>query len=150
MPLMVDGHAANVVVYGRDEGGVFASDKDAFHAWVERDGWLVDLMSPIMGVALCEAGRDWQAPRRMLQKRLADGKASPGEIQCVGEFYVGHDRALTKSLIDSQGVHFTDLLSVCQAWFRRPPKPLKDLALGDSNAAARKLVPRAPSIEGVW
>ena len=147
---MVDEQKANVVVYGRDEGGVFVNDKQAFHAWVECDGWLIDFMSPIMGVALRADGRDWHVPRRMLQKRLAERKGSLGEIQHLGDFYLSHDRDLTESLIDSQSVQFTDLLNVCQAWFRRPPKPLKELAMGDSHAGTKKLVIRAPSIDGIW
>ena len=57
MALMVDEQKANVVVYGRDEGGVFVNDTEAFHAWVECEGWLIDFMSPIMGVAMREDGR---------------------------------------------------------------------------------------------
>lgn len=150
MALMVDEQKANVVVYGRDEGGVFVNDTEAFHAWVECEGWLIDFMSPIMGVAMREDGRDWKVPRRMLQKRLSDQKGSLREIQHLGDFYVGHDRSLTESLIDSQNIQLSDLLNVCQAWFRRPPKPLKELAMGDSHAGTRKLVLRAPSIDGVW
>jgi hypothetical protein len=52
MALMVDEQKANVVVYERDEGGAFVNDKEAFHAWVECEGWLIDFMSPIKGVAL--------------------------------------------------------------------------------------------------
>lgn len=150
MALMVDEQKANVVVYGREEDGVFVSGREAFHAWVECDGWLIDFMAPIMGVGLREDGHDWNVPRRMLQKRLADGKASPGEIQHEGEFFIGHDRALAESLIDGQSVQFHDLMNVCLKWFRKPPKPLKSIAMADSQGPTKTLVARAPSIEGFW
>jgi hypothetical protein len=150
MALMVDEQNANVVVYGREEDGVFLSDKDAFHAWVECDGWLIDFMAPIMGVAMREDGRDWHVPSRMLQKRLTDGKASMSDIQHVGEFYVGHDRLLAESLIENQSVQFGDLMNVCLTWFRRPPRLLKKIALADSHSPTKTLVVRAPSIDGVW
>lgn len=150
MALMLDEHKANVAIYGRVEDGVFLNDKNAFHAWVECDGWLIDFMAPIMGVALHEDGHGWHAPRRMLQKRLADRKSSIGEIQHVGEFFISHDRSLTESLIDGQSVQFGDLMKVCLAWFRRPPKPLKDVALADSHGQTKTLVVRAPSIDRVW
>jgi hypothetical protein len=87
MELMVDEQRANVVVYGREENGIFVNNEKAFHAWVECDGWLIDFMAPVMGVALRQDGVDWPVPRRMLQKRLADRKNSLGEIQHVGDFF---------------------------------------------------------------
>lgn len=150
MALMVDEKRANVVVYGRDEDGVFVNEKKAFHAWVECDGWLIDFMAPIMGVALRQDGVDWPVPRQMLQKRLIDRKNSPGEIQHIGEFFASHDHALTESLIDGQSVQFFDLMKACMAWYRRPPKPLKEIALADSHGPTKKLTLRAPSIDGVW
>ena len=86
----------------------------------------------------------------MLQKPLRQGQQDPRAIQHEGEFYVRHDAALTERLLDWQGVQFADLTRVCQAWFRSPPKPLKDVALGDSHGPARGLVLRAPPIEGAW
>lgn len=150
MALMVDEQRANVVVYGRDENGVFVNDEKAFHAWVECDGWLIDFMAPIMGVALRQDGVDWHVPRRMLQKRLSDRKDSLGEVQHVGEFFASHDHALTELLIDGQSVQFLDLMNACTAWYRRPPKPLKQIALADSHGPTKKLTLRAPSIDGVW
>lgn len=150
MALMVDEQRANVVVYGRDENGIFVNDEKAFHAWVECDGWLIDFMAPIMGAALRQDGIDWPIPRRMLQKRLDNRKSILGEIQHVGEFFASHDHALTDSLIEDQSVQFFDLMNVCLTWFRRPPKPLKEIALADSHGPTRKLTLRAPSIDGVW
>ncbi len=148
--MMVDEQKAHVVVYGRDEAGVFVSDKDAFHAWVECDGWLIDFMAPIMGIALRADGRNWSVPRRMLQKRLSERKATLGDIQHAGDFFASHDSALADSLLDRQGVQFSDLMNACMAWYRRPPKPLKDIALADSHGPTKRLVARAPSIDGVW
>lgn len=150
MALMVDEQRANVVVYGRNENGVFLNDEKAFHAWVECDGWLVDFMAPIMGVALRQDGVDWHVPRRMLQKRLSDRKNSLSEVQHVGEFFANHDHALTESLIDDQSVQFSDLMNACMVWYRRSPKPLKEIALADSHGPTKKMTLRAPSIDGVW
>jgi hypothetical protein len=150
MAMMVDEPNANVLVYGRDEGGTFVSDDKAFHAWCQCDGWLIDFMAPLMGMALQADGVTWNVPRRMLQKRLEERKETLSAIQHLGDFYAAHDAALTESLIDSQPIQFEDLTKVCLAWYRRPPKPLKELMMGDSHAATKKLVIRAPAIEGVW
>jgi hypothetical protein len=150
MAMMVDEQSSNVVVYGRNQDGAFVNDEKAFHAWCQCDGWLIDFMAPIMGTALREDGVTWNVPRRMLQKRLEDQKDNLSEIQHVGDFFTMHDRSLTEALIDGQSIQFEDLTNICLTWFRRPPKPLKELAMGDTHAAPKKLMARAPTIEGVW
>jgi len=150
MAMMVNEAGSNVLLYGREENGTFVSDTDAFHAWVECDGWLVDFMAPIMGVSLRADGHKWPVPRRMLQKRLEDRQAGPGHIQRLGEFYARHDAALTEALIDKQSVMFSDLTRIALAWFRRPPKPLNDVGMADTRGATKRLVARAPSIDGAW
>lgn len=150
MALMVDEANANVVVYGREEDGRFIGDDDAFHAWIQCDGWLIDFMAPIMGDSLRADGGQWDVPRRMLQKPLQERMEDPRAIQHVGEFYAHHDAALAERLLDRQGVQFGDLMRVCQAWFRRPPEPPRDIMLGDTHGQPRKLVLRAPAIEGAW
>lgn len=151
MALMVDETKANVVVYGRLEEGQWVYDADGFHAWVECNGWLVDFMAPIMGMALEEDGASFGVPRNMLQKPLADRKFDPKAIQHVGEFYCQSDKTLAESVLDSQGVEFTDLLNVCVTWFRKPSKALPPIALGGTDEKNPKpLVLKAPSIMGVW
>jgi hypothetical protein len=151
MALMVDEQKANVVVYGREENGEWVYDSNGFHAWVECNGWLIDFMAPIIGAALKEDGVNFQVPRKMLQKALADGKYHLREIQHVGEFYCFGDRALAESLIDEQEEEFADLLKICVTWFRKPPKALPAIALGGTDVHTPELlILRAPSIDGVW
>jgi hypothetical protein len=149
MGMMVDRKSSTVAMYGR-MGDRPESDRQAFHAWVECQGWLIDFMAPIMGMALKEDGHPVNVPRQMLQKPLAEQKASVHDLQRVGDFYLEHDSALAETLIDSQSPGSIDLANVCLTWFRRPPSALKELALGDSHGKPKKLVLRAPSIVGVW
>lgn len=150
LALMVDEETANVVAYGREESGLFVSDKNAFHAWVECDGWLIDFMAPIMGVTLKDDGRDNTIPRRMLQKSLAEREATLSSIHHAGEYFIERDAKLVADLLDSQGVQFADLLNICLAWFRKPPEPLAPLAMGDSHGVTKPLIAHAPSIDGAW
>lgn len=149
MALMVEDNSTTVV-YGRQEDGFVEYDRESFHAWIECDGWLIDFMAPIMGTAVRQDGRDWIIPRKMLQKRLDLAKPSLAELARSGDFFIEHDRALADSLIDRQPVQFHDLLNICSTWFRRPPKKLESLSMGDSQAGVRKLVLCAPSVSGVW
>ena len=149
MGMMVDEKSSSIAMYGRMGEGP-ESDRLAFHAWVECQGWLIDFMAPIMGVAFKEDGQALNVPKWMLQKPLAEQKANINDLQQVGDFYLEHDSALAESLIDSQSAGSIDLANVCLSWFRRPPSALKELALGGNQGKPKKLVLRAPSIEGVW
>lgn len=148
--LMVNEEHAQVVVYGRGRDGFFVGESDAFHAWVQCDGWMIDFMAPIIGEAIREDGHNWTVPSRMLQKRVDEGKLAVGDIQHAGEFCLSPDPKLAEELIDRLSLGSTELLKVCQAWFRRPPKSLKNLAMGDSQGSPKNLVLRAPSIVGAW
>ena len=150
MALMVNEADSKVVVYGRQENDTFVVDEQGFHAWVECNGWLVDFMAPIMGMALMEDGHAMKVPRRMLQKPLAAGKGALAEIEHEGDFYIDHEKSLAESILDSQGTQYGDLLHVCRTWFSRPPKQLRQIAIADSHGPTKRLVAQAPSIDGVW
>ena len=149
MGMMVDEKSSTVAMYGRMGDGP-ESDGQAFHAWVECQGWLIDFMAPIMGMAFKEDGHPLDVPRWMLQKPLTERKSDINELQRVGDIYLEHDSALAESLLDSQSAGSIDLAEVCTAWFRRPPRALKEMALGDSHGKPKQLVLRAPSIDSVW
>lgn len=150
MAMMLDPATSTVMFYGRKQEDEYAADGDAFHAWVECNGWLIDFMAPIMGLALREDGHRMVVPSLMLQKRLVDAKPSPHHLEDAGDFFICHDRALTEELVSHQPIAFEDLSQVCLAWFKKPPKPLPKMALGDSHGSAKPLVARAPSISGAW
>lgn len=151
MALMVDEATANVVVYGRQEGDGWAYDSEGFHAWVECEGWLIDFMAPIMTVALKEVGASFNVPRKMLQKRLEDRQPHLEAIQRQGEFFCANDPTIANDVLDSQGLMFQDLVGICMAWFRKPPKPLPSIGMGGTGIEAPKqLVLKAPAIIGVW
>lgn len=151
MALMVDVLTSTVVVYGRQDGGEWIYDSSGFHAWVQCEGWLIDFMAPIMGTALKEDGFAARLPRNMLQKPLAEGKPSPQDIQRAGEFFCHHDSAVAESVLDSQPAGFSDLIEVCRAWYRKPPKTLPPMGMGGTGGEVPiMLTLKAPSIQGVW
>lgn len=145
MALRVDEQQPNVVIYGRNENGCFQSDEKAFHAWVECNGWLIDFMAPILGVAIRKANANWSVPSRMLQKNLADGKNSLGEILHAGDFLVGHNTELANLVFDSQAARFFQLMEICVDNYRKLPEPHKITVSADTLRLSR-----APLLEGVW
>lgn len=56
MGMMVNEKSSTVAMYGRMGDGP-ESDGQAFHAWVECQGWLIDLTAPAMGLAFKEDRR---------------------------------------------------------------------------------------------
>ncbi|MBP0598844.1 DUF2026 family protein [Herbaspirillum sp. LeCh32-8] len=151
LALVVDGRTPpNTVIYGRQEDGCFQIDSDAFHAWVECDGWLIDFMAPIMNISLREDGCDWDIPRKMLQKRLTSKKQHLSELNQEGDFFIDHDSSLAESLIDEQPEQFADLLGVCVSWFKRPPQPLPKVGMMDNYGTVTYLSAAAPEIEAAW
>lgn len=149
--LMTEERKRTIAVFGRlvGEGDDLGCDTDAFHAWVECDGWLLDFMAPIIGVAMREDGQP-EAPRWMLQKPLSEGKASPRSIQHAGEFFAWHDESLARQIFDLQPLAFGDLIETCLAWYRKPPRLLPEVALASDDGSNRKLTLRAPAIVGRW
>lgn len=150
MALMVNEKNASVLTYGREMDGEWVADSKAFHAWIECDGWLIDFMAPIMGVAAKEDGAGFTVPRRMLQKRLEEVYPSPRHLQCAGDVFIDSDPALGNALFSSQPALAGDLQHACEVWFRKPPKSMAPMGLGDSHGAPKMLRLQAPSIEGVW
>ena len=147
---MVDNHDAKVVVYGREEKGALVNDKHAFHACVECEGWLIDFMSPTIGVALNVELPRLKVLRLMLQRPLSEGKGSIGGIKQAGDFFISHDATLTNSLLDNQPAQFEDLVSACLVWYCKPPKRMKDMVLADRRGVSKKLIARPPSVNGAW
>lgn len=150
MALMVDVPSSTVMVYGRQENGEWTYDADGFHAWVQCDGWLIDFMSPIMGVAFKEDGSKLDVPRNMLQKRLEDRCRSVQDVQNAGEFFFHHDSSVAEAVLDSQPVEFNDLLKVCLMWYQKPPMTMPPMGMGGTSAAPILLSLKAPSIQGEW
>jgi len=151
MALMVDEAKANVVVYGRLDGDEWVYDSKGFHAWVECEGWLIDFMAPIMGIAFKEDGATFNVSSKMLQKPLDERQPHLHAIQRQGEFFCVCDPAVASEVLNSQGPLYQDLVGICMAWFRKPPKPLPSMLLGGTHIdAPRPLVLKAPAIIGVW
>jgi hypothetical protein len=143
-------HPDRVLYFGRREGDQLAADGDAFHAWVEVDGYAIDFMAPLFTDVAQEEG--WpRVPRRMFQRPLVTMKALD-EITEPGDFMLQHDQQTASEIIDHFGAraaHF-DLMKVCQAWFEKPPRQLRPMAMGNSDGGRTMLTLRAPAIEGAW
>lgn len=126
------------------ENDVVASDNRFFHAWIECNGVVIDLMAPIFRENLLKKIPDTKLrlPRKMFQKPKSEMANSPFELEREGDFYLEVNPALTNDLINSfmARADNRDLADLCCQWFKPTPKPiLPELGL-NSNVGIRKVM----------
>lgn len=136
-----------------EDAQAVASNHDAFHTWVQCDGYAIDFMAPVFQELLAAAGHALPVPRNMFQKDLGRMSASATALAATGDFFLAPNLELTRELLQQfMGKKaLTNLSQVCIDWYRKPPKALPDdLALqGEEGEVSRiRLIPTA--IDGVW
>ena len=77
----------------------FTHSADGFHSWIEADGWLIDLTSPLLPEYAYEANLG-VPPRRMLQRPLTEEAPSPFELSQERPYYLSADREFTAERVD--------------------------------------------------
>ena len=136
-----------------EDGQSVASDKDAFHAWVQCDGYAIDFMAPLFQELLSSAGHPLPVPRRMFQKDLGRMCSGVQALSVPGDFYLAPDLALTRELLQQFMAKkaLTNLSQLCQEWFRKPPKAMPDdLALQGADGEISRISLQPTAIDGVW
>ena len=136
-----------------DDAQVVSSNHDAFHTWVQCDGYAIDFMAPVFQELLAAAGHAVPVPRRMFQKDLGRMSSSATALAAPGDFFLAANLELTRELLQQFMAKkaLTNLSQVCMEWYRKPPKAMPDdLALqgGDGEVSRIRLNPVA--IDGVW
>lgn len=151
--------AANFVMAFTDtdafENDEIASHNKAFHAWIECDGFVVDLMAPIFRENIISRVPDTKLrlPRKMFQKPKAAMAESPFELNKEGDFYLQTNPELTMEL------HRTfmgraqngDLVDVCRHWFKRTPKTIPaELEMGSNDGIVTRMRLVVTELVGKW
>lgn len=137
------------------ENDVVASDNKFFHAWIECNGVVIDLMAPIFRENLLKKIPDskLRLPRKMFQRPKSEMANSPFELVREGDFYLQVNPALTNELIklfmsrDENG----DLADVCRSWFKPTPKPiLSELGLASNDGTQKVMRLEKLELVGKW
>ena len=125
--------------FKRTEDGTITTGLDAFHAWIECDGWLIDLMAPnyresMIGVKPIaigyEEGEVPQAsvpPRKMLLKPVNRTEGTFDDMKKSGDCVFVPDREVTTSIIDKafERPQFGDILNIAASWHRPVPEKMQ-------------------------
>lgn len=142
-----------VPTFGTVEGNELTCASDAFHCWVECDGFVIDFMAPIFQESFRASGHNCNIARRMFQRRLEHMAPNLEGLTREGAFLLRPDTALAQSVIN----HFsakhtnTDLANICLYWYKRPPKRIAEsLDMRDDLGDITKLMLHGPEVTGVW
>lgn len=142
----------SVLVFGKIVDGILVSDSEGFHFWIQTESHVIDFMAPIFGKSIDSKGFNKPIPRKMFQRSINDEAVSPNDLSATGDYYTSPNPELTDEMIDKfLGRHFnTDLLLACDSWFKKHPKKMEDMSLGDDTGRIHKLQLSGPSLTGAW
>src|SRR5450830_1881828 len=155
---LVSKDGSGALSFGTLDGDQIASNSDAFHCWVQCDGYVLDLMAPVFPELLAAAGHPIAVPRHMLQKDLTRMTTSPHALSAAGDFYLEPNLALTRELLQQfmNKPALSNLSQVCMEWYQKPPRELgTDLVMqgeimqGEATEGTRIKLSRL-QITGAW
>lgn len=137
------------------EQGLLGSHGDAFHAWVECEGVMIDFLAPLFRENLLSKHPDskLRIPRKMFQKPFTAMSASPFALGKEGDFYLLVNKTLTNEMIrDFMSIAENgDLAHTCLTWYKPSPKPLLSQLGLASNDGTKRIMKLAPTeLIGKW
>ena len=142
-----------VLLLGKPELGSFVADPDAFHCWIDIDGWTVDLAAPLFDEMAPIERKDGPIKPFMFQKPSSGSARAPNELNAPGAYLHVADLHLTNSLLShfsSMQAH-SDLITICAQWYTRPPKKMAlSVAVGNQHGAVTEVQLSNMRVEGAW
>lgn len=140
----------DVIVFGEEAETGFTGEKEAFHSWIEVDGWVLDFMAPVF--SQLNNGRS-SIPPRMFQKPLEKMSSSPFDLAGPGDFYLEASSASTAKhmsiLTESQA--YKDLAIICSRWFRKAPKRMPPkIGIADGKGSQNSVSLDGRNLVGAW
>lgn len=140
----------DALLFAEESEGQITGYLDAFHCWVEVEGWVIDFMAPAF-----KDIKELQCkiPSLMFQKRASEMVGSLTELRKKGDFYL-------ESTIESTAKHmkvlgtkkaYQDLAEICVQWYSKPPKKIHPfIGIEDQNGKRNKVSLAGYSVVGAW
>lgn len=150
---MVDAKTSLVATFGKIEEDMLIATPEAFHCWVQCDGFAIDFMAPVFRENLQAAGISHATPRRMFQRPLAAMASTADELTSDGAFSLFPDQERTQAMIQNFEATASsgDLANVCTHWYRRPPKYIAEtMDMANDLGKVIRLKLHGPEVAGVW
>ncbi len=107
------------------------SSPEAFHCWIECEGYVIDFTAPVFRESLSEVGQQLQIPRKMFQRPLSKMAKSWTELNSAGDFWLTPNVELTaialRRFLEKPAP--SDLANVCLHWFKKNSKTPESLSM---------------------
>ena len=150
---LISEDSSGALSFGVLDGDKVDSNSDAFHCWVQCDGYVLDFMAPVFQELLAAAGHPIAVPRQMFQKDLTRMSASPAELKSQGDFRLEPNLSLTRDLLQQfmNKQALNNLSQVCVDWYQKPPKELgTDLVMKSEDGEGTRIKLSRLQITGAW
>ena len=122
------------------------------HCWIHVDGWHIDFMAPLFP-EVAKLGDMPPCNRMQFCKPISLGKDHPNDLQQAGDFFALPDKERTLSVVDelAKKPANADLMSICCAWFRKPPVKMQEsILIGKGNQGPSSVHFSRIQITGSW
>jgi hypothetical protein len=138
--------------FQRDE---LHSHSEAFHAWIECNGVVIDLLAPLFRENLLSLQPDSQLriPRKMFQRPKSEMASSPFDLIKEGDFFVQTNQSLTNEMIQHfMSKHMNkDLVEICKHWYKPTPRSIpSQLEMGSDDGIVTLMKLETTELIGKW
>lgn len=150
---LLDNESGITSSFAHMDGEIITSSKQAFHCWIQCEGYVIDFMAPVFKESLQSKGYINNVPRKMFQKKLTNMSSNWDELMEEGDFYHLPNIDLTKDILQSfMSKHSNkDLLNVCLSWYTKPPKAiLNTLGLMSDDGTRVNMKLNKLELVGAW
>ncbi len=139
------------IAFANPEGESIAVGEENFHCWVETNGWFLDFSSLVFPEIVASLWGQ-PCPRLMFQKPLSKSSLSMSELQPQGAFYCRSDDVLTAEKMAGFRTTqaYVDLVEICTDWYKKPPRAMPAIGLGDKYGNAKPAFLSSAKFNGVW
>lgn len=145
--------ANEIILFGEEYNGNFVGNNEAFHCWIEVDGWVIDFMAPTFSDIHRKTNSLHTVDVNMFQKPLSKMSSSAHDLTQKGDFYLESDPNITSQKIAfiKDKVVYSDLADICSQWFTKPPKKiLKTILVGNAKREFNQVSLIGKTITGTW
>lgn len=131
------------------------SHAKAFHAWIECEGTVIDLLAPLFRENFLSQNPDSsiRLPRNMFQRPMALMAQSPFDLKEKGDFYLAVNPALTNEMIlDFANRNMnSDLVDICRQWYKPTPKKIvQELVMSSNDGTHTQMKLDMTELVGKW
>lgn len=142
-----------VLLLGAVQDNEPISTKDAFHCWIEVDGYTLDLTAPLFDQMAPADQKGQRIAPQMFQRLSASGVLSVGQLGSPGAFMHSRNPELMTAL-QARFVQLRaneDLVQICAQWYVKPPKKMAPyVGVLNQQAQVQRVAPSSIRIEGAW